>query len=205
MPSVTRPYSRTTRSRLGTLARGTAAIVLVAVAASALPARARAQKTQADADMEALKNYRLTEAAMAKYIKASQNLVTLVKSKPEWAKNIEKSQNDNASFADIAAFYDKIPPVRQALSSAGMSSREFVLFTFSMFQAGMGAWAMSQPGGKLPEGTPAENVAFYKKHEAQLKKLGEEMQAASKESSNKGDETDEDQSAESDSTEPPLR
>ena len=179
--------------------------MLVAVAASALPAPARAQKKQADADMQALQNYRLTEAGLAKYIQASHNLVTIVKNKPEWAKNIEASEKDNASFADMAAFYDKIPPVRQALNSAGMSSRDFVLFTMSMFQAAMGAWAMTQSGGKLPQGTPPENVAFYKKHEAELKKLTEEMQAASKESGDKGDQADEDRAAESDSTQSPLR
>jgi hypothetical protein len=180
------------------------ALLFVAAVASALPTQARAQKTQADADMQALKNYRLTEAGLAKYLQASQNLVAIVKSKPEWAKNINASQKENASLNDIAAFYDKIPPIHQALTSAGISSREYVLFTFSMFQAAMGAWAMSQPGGKLPEGTPAENVAFYKKHEAQLKKISEEMQAASKDSSDKGDADDEDQSAKSDSTETPL-
>ena len=205
MSSATRLASRTTRSPLGTLARGMAALALVATAASALPAPARAQKAQGDADMQALKNYRLTEANLGKYVKASQNLVALAKSKPEWAKNIEASQKDNASLAEIAAFYDKIPPVRQALNSAGMSSREYVLFTMSMFQAAMGAWAMTQSGGKLPEGTPPENVAFFKKHEAELKKLTEEMQAASKESGDKGDQSDEGQGAESDSTRSPLR
>jgi hypothetical protein len=59
-----------------------------------------------------------------------------------------------------------------------MTTREFVVFSMSVFQAGMTDWAVSQPGAKLPSGVAMENVSFYRKHEAALKKLGESAKAA---------------------------
>ena len=38
---------------------------------------------------------------------------------------------------------------------------------------GMAAWALAQPGGKLPAGVKMANVNFYRSHEAELAKLGE--------------------------------
>ena len=42
-----------------------------------------------------------------------------------------------------------------------------------MVQNGMAAWAVSQPGGKLPPGVSQANVDFYKKHEARFAAIGE--------------------------------
>jgi hypothetical protein len=45
--------------------------------------------------------------------------------------------------------------------------------SFSVFQNGMAAWALDQPGGTLPPGTKPANVTFYRAHKAELEKLGE--------------------------------
>ena len=52
-----------------------------------------------------------------------------------------------------------------------MTPREYLVFTFSLFQSGMAAWALSQPGGTLPPGVSKANVDFYRSHEQALKKL----------------------------------
>jgi len=41
----------------------------------------------------------------------------------------------------------------------------------------MAAWALEQPGCKVPSGVKMANVNFYRSHEAELKKLGENKQA----------------------------
>jgi len=68
---------------------------------------------------------------------------------------------------------DGVPEVKSALKSAGMTSREYLVFSWSVFQNGMAAWTLEQPGGKLPPGVKMANVTFYRAHEAELKKLGE--------------------------------
>jgi hypothetical protein len=40
-----------------------------------------------------------------------------------------------------------------------------------MFQAGMGAWAVSEGGGQLPPGLSAENVTFYQEHETEIQEM----------------------------------
>ncbi len=62
------------------------------------------------------------------------------------------------------------PGAQAAIQSAGMTSREFVVFMFSMLQNGMAAWALKQPGGKLPPGISQANVDFFNKHETAMKR-----------------------------------
>lgn len=59
---------------------------------------------------------------------------------------------------------------RQA--TAGMTPREYVVFSWSLFHNGLAAWAVSQPGGALPSGISRANVDFVKKHEAEIQKIG---------------------------------
>ena len=56
---------------------------------------------------------------------------------------------------------------------AGITSCEYLLFSWSLFQNGMAAWALEQPGGKLPPGVKMANVNFYGAHEAELTKLSD--------------------------------
>jgi hypothetical protein len=77
------------------------------------------------------------------------------------------------SLNDMAARMDAVPAVQAALKTAGMTAREYILFSLSLFQNGMAVWALDQPGGALPPGTSAENVTFYRAHKAELEKLGE--------------------------------
>lgn len=75
--------------------------------------------------------------------------------------------------------------MQSALKAAGMTSREYLVFSFSVFQNGMAAWALAQPGGKLPPGVKMANVNFYRAHEAELTKLGEQNKQADCDNSNR--------------------
>jgi len=87
----------------------------------------------------------------------------------------DDSESSQSLDADVARI-DAIPGVRAAGKSAGMTTREYIVFTFSLFQNGMAAWALSQPGGTLPPGTLIANVNFFRAHEAAIQKLGEQTQ-----------------------------
>ncbi len=66
-------------------------------------------------------------------------------------------------------------PVAGGVQSAGMTTREFVVFTWSLFQTGLADWALEQPGGTLPPGVSKANVDFYRAHEQAFKELGTEQ------------------------------
>ncbi len=119
-----------------------------------------------DSDTREINSYVLTESGLAKYAKAGKSLAALQKQSGD----CEDSENAG-SLDEMVAHFNAIPGAGAAISSAGMTTREFVVFTWSLFQTGMGAWALSQPGGELPAGTSMANVNFYRAHEAAMQGL----------------------------------
>lgn len=143
--------------------------VTVAIALALLvPAVAGAQNFS-DRDTNEIAGYVLTDAGLAKYTQAVRKLQPLTGQLPQDCDHDEGPKSLN----DMAAQMDEVPGVKSALKSAGMTSREYLLFSWSVFQNGLAAWALEQPGGKLPPGVKMANVNFYRAHEAELKKLGE--------------------------------
>jgi len=156
-------------------------------AATALLLSAASRADLADRDTKEIGAYVLTEAGLAKYTKAVKNLGPLTK---QMANNCgEDDDSDEAkSLDETAARVDKLPGVHAAITSAGMTTREYLVFTFSLFQNGVAAWALGQ-GGKLPPGTSMANVKFYQAHEAAIKSLGVQASCDSGEDEEQGEET----------------
>lgn len=148
-------------STLGIALAVTVAFVLAPVAAGA--------QSLGDRDAKEIADYVLTDAALAKYTKAVHKLQPL---KSELQQDCDREDTPK-SLNDMAARMDGLPEVKAALKSAGMTSREYMVFSLSVFQTGMVAWALEQPGGKLPSGANMANIKFYRAHEAELNKLGE--------------------------------
>ena len=140
--------------------------ILVALAASlVLPPLAHAQEL-GDAETREVAAYRLTADALEKYAAATRALA------PVLAENQHGcDEGGDESLSGLAARLDAVPGASAALSEAGMSSREYFVFSFAMVQAGMGAWSLSEGGGELPAGFSKENVAFYQAHEAEFQEL----------------------------------
>ena len=145
-------------------------IALTFTAAFALlePMKVVAQNL-ADHDAKEVADYVLTEAALAKYTNAVHKLQAL---KEQLQQDCDREDGPE-SLNGMAARLDAVPDVKAALRSAGMTSREYLVVSFSVFQNGMAAWALDQPGGTLPSGTKPANVAFYRAHKVELEKLGE--------------------------------
>ena len=121
-----------------------------------------------DRDAKEVADYVLTDAVLKKYTQAVRNLQPLMGQLPQ-----DCEDENPKSLNDMATRMDGIPQIQSALKGADMTSREYLLFSFSVFHNGMAAWALDQPGGKLAPGIKMANVNFYRAHEAQLKKLGD--------------------------------
>jgi hypothetical protein len=131
-----------------------------------LPALAAAQ----DSDTQEINRYVLTDAGLAKYTQATQKLSALGAAGCE-AEGGDDS--DTGSLSAAVANIDANPAAKAAIQSAGMTSREFIVFGMSMLQAGLAAWGLDQPGGKLPPGVSMANVTFFRNHAAEMERLGE--------------------------------
>ena len=121
-----------------------------------------------DADAQEVLRYTLTESGLAKYSQATKQLAALPKQERGAC---DEEGKEAQSLDEMAAKLDSVPGARAAIQSAGMTSREYMVFSLSLLQNGMAAWAVSQPGGTLPPGASRANVDFLKKHDAELKQL----------------------------------
>jgi len=145
------------------------ALLAVTSLALMLPALSQAQ---ADRDTQEINSYVLTDAGLARYTKATQALGPLAK------KASSDCDDDNPQSLDqMVAAFNAIPGAKATIQSAGMTTREYVVFSWSILQNGIAAWGLSQPGGKLPPGVSMANVDFYRRNEAALAKLGEATQS----------------------------
>lgn len=140
-------------------------IVMMTAIAIGLPGLAVAS----DKDNREVSSYLLTEAGLAKFKKATENLAAT----PGACIDRDDDDSNSQSIDQMTAKIDATPGAKAAIQSAGMAPREYIVFMFSMMQSRMSAWALSQPGGKLPPGVSQANVDFYRKHEAAMAALGE--------------------------------
>lgn len=141
-----------------------AGVLLAALAISVVaPGPASAQ----DADTQEVLRFALTDAGLAKYTQATQKLAAL----PARTGPCDDEEAGAQSLNDMAAKLKAMPGAQAAFQSAGMTPREYVVFSMSLLQNGMAAWALKQPGGSLPPGVSKANVDFVNRHEGELKKL----------------------------------
>lgn len=150
-------------------------LIAVATLACAIAA-VKAAEAQAS-DLQEVSAYRLSESGLARYSQAIRKLGSLASSVSADCKGADDDGEAAQSIDDVAAKLEAVPGARAALDSAGISSHEFVVFTFALFQTGMASWALDQPGGKLPEGVSMDNVNFYRANSAALEELGQQTKA----------------------------
>jgi hypothetical protein len=146
---------------------------LFALAASA-PAGAAG-----DSGTREVSAYKLTDAGLAKYANATRRLDEAVRRSPALCEErANEDGEDTKTLDDLVAKIDANPQLRQAIQGAGMSTREYAVFSFAVLQAAMSAWALDQPGGKLAPGVSMDNVNFYRRNATTLKEIGDESNAA---------------------------
>lgn len=137
----------------------------------------------AASDMARLEDFELTLPRVQKLQVAMRNMEQAVRAKPA-LENAGGSGN-NASLDDMVANVERVPEFRRAVKDAGLSTREYVLTTTAVFQAGMAqAVLQTQPANANRDSIIREmkvnpkNIAFLKEHEAELKKMEQAMKSA---------------------------
>jgi hypothetical protein len=121
-----------------------------------------------DKDSREVAAYVLTDAGLAKFTKATQNLAAV----PGACAKEDDDGSNSQSIDQTVAKMNAVPGAQAAIQSAGMTTREYVVFMWSILHNGMASWAVSQPGGKAPPGTLQSNLDFYKKNEARMAAIG---------------------------------
>ena len=130
-------------------------------------------------DAKEINSYTLTDTGLAKYTQAERNLEPLARKAAADCDTDDSDDSENGTTIDQAvAKLNSTAGAAAAIKSAGMTAREYVVFSMAVFQSGMAAWGLSQPGGKLPPGVSMDNVNFYRKHQAALQELGQSTRSA---------------------------
>lgn len=151
---------------------------LVLAAALALAAAAPAGAA-GDGGAKEVSAYKLTDAGLARYANATRRLDEAVRRSPALcAERANDDSEDTKTLDQLVAKIDASPPMRQAIQGAGMTSREYAIFSLAMLQTAMASWALEQTGGKLAPGASMDNVNFYRRNQAAITKIGEESNAA---------------------------
>ena len=169
-------------------ARRTLALSATVLALLALPSLAPAARAQS-ADEKALASYRLTMPTIRKLVAVQEKIMEVAASPDakKWAKELERQSSGNATIAELSAAYDRVPPLKQAIASSGLSTREYVTAFFSFFQAAMMVSVQEyaqQQGSKeaapLPAGVSKENVELVRQNKAEIDQISKRLQEMQK-------------------------
>lgn len=135
--------------------------------ASFAPGPALAQGA-ADQDAAEISAYALSVAGLEKYRQAMTNLAQLGEALSKNCDEDEDQDQDDQSLDGMVAAIHGIPGAAEAIESAGMPVREYIVLTWAMGMAGFAASALDQPGGELPPGVSMANVEFFRAHGAEF-------------------------------------
>lgn len=141
-----------------------------AAAALFLLTAARAD-TLPEADTREVRAYALTDAALRKYVDATRRL-------SEIPLDCGAADGSVRSLDDAAAKIDRMPGAKDAMRAAGFTSREYVVFAFSLVENALAAYELEQPGGKLPPGISLANVEFLRRNAGVIERLASESEVA---------------------------
>ena len=154
-----------------------AGLSLAAVAADASSAAAQPEKLFT----EEVSNYRLTSAGLQKFLQATQNLHAIEDESIDLEDRFGDMDEDDVDLGQIAAAFDSEPLVKNAINGAGLTSREYLTFMFSMIQT-MFTATMLEMGGEnalaeMENSVLKQNVQFFREHKAEFEAMAEAMEA----------------------------
>jgi hypothetical protein len=147
--------------------RASFAVLAVLVASPAVRADSKA-------DEAAIENYRLTMPVLKKMVQVQENLFAAIKKDPSVATRYKRviEISDESLDATVKKM-DGVPELKQAIAKAGLTTREFLLATVAMVQAGMAGAMARQPRAdtsKLPANVRA-NMRFLEENQAAIAQL----------------------------------
>lgn len=140
--------------------------VAFAVAVLALASPAAARGDLSPADLAALKTYALS---MDK-VNAMQAAMDEAKKMPAMAGKMRGPGSDAKTIAEMEARIAAMPQAMALYGKHGLSAHDAVVMPFVLMDAGMCVlYPTAAP--KLADRTSPAQIAFYKQHQAELKKI----------------------------------
>ena len=100
-----------------------------------------------ESDKREISGYALTEAGLGKFTQATQNLAAVPGACARG--DTDDGGSGDESLDQLVARLNAVPGAQAAIQSAGMTTREYIVFMWSMMESGLSAWAVQQ-NGKLP-------------------------------------------------------
>jgi hypothetical protein len=167
----------------------------LAVMALSLPAAAPAQ--QSEADLKAVSATTLTMPKYKQYLDATVSLANVAAKNPGLAEGMQ--DGGEKSIDEQVKMLESNPQVKAAVTSTGLSTRDYVLTQWALLQTGM-AYTMTKGTGASQDdmikkaGVSKANMDFYAQNEAEINKLAEEAKArtpAMPDEEDSGDDTGE--------------
>lgn len=142
----------------------TAGLLLAAALLVAQPSLA-AKSDMDPASLNALKSYSLSMNKVTAMQAALDELSKLPAGKQQ-----HNIGNDSKSIADMEAKLNAMPEAMAIYKKHGLSAHDVAVMPFALMDAGM-AVAYPQVATKLSDRISPAQVAFYKQHQAELKKV----------------------------------
>ncbi|HKQ61002.1 MAG TPA: hypothetical protein VJS92_06910 [Candidatus Polarisedimenticolaceae bacterium] len=128
--------------------------------------------------------YKLTLATLRKADRMHAALAAAVAADPALRARLEplapgddEVEGEARSLDAVVAELESVPELKRALGDAGLTAREYVVFSLALLSAGLAEYALEQ-GGKLPPDAPpalAANVAWYKANRAEVERFTREI------------------------------
>jgi hypothetical protein len=148
------------------------------VVALSLPGAAA--EAQSDPDLKAVSATTLTLPKYKQYLDATVNLANVAAKNPGIADRMKGG--GEKSIAEQVKALESNPQVRGAITSTGLTSKDYVLTQWALLQTGM-AYAMTKGSGVSQDeiakkaGVSKANLDFYAKNEAEINRLAKEAEA----------------------------
>jgi hypothetical protein len=146
----------------------------IAVLVALLTVVAASSWAQGDRDSQEVSKYQLSESTLTKYSQAAHSLALLAKKLPSACSDDDDDDDGPQTIAKFAMKIEAIPGANKAIESAGLTTHEFVVFTFAVVQSAGAAFALERPGTQLPPGVNMANVNFVRAHQAAIEQLNVE-------------------------------
>jgi hypothetical protein len=151
-----------------------------ALTVMALSLPAAAVEAQSDADLRAVSATTLTMPKYKQYLDATVNLANVAANNPGIGEGMKGAAEQ--SIAEQVKTLEGNAQVRGAITSTGLTTKDYVLTQWALLQAGM-AYAMTKGAGASQDevikkaGVSQANLDFYAKNETEINRLAKEAHA----------------------------
>lgn len=131
-------------------------------------------------DAKTLATYRLTLPILRKMAQVQENMYNMIVADPSLKTKYANADNDEDDHGPqtidaMAKRLDRVPEIKRAITSTGLTTREYSVAMLTMFQAAMTLGLMEMDGPvkmkEVPAGVLADNITFLKVNKAELDRM----------------------------------